>query len=140
MVFAVKKVQPHVCVAPKSKIFPEVQLLNKQSNNDNTKKIIAGLVGLATIGIASVAISKYTPIYNQKQIQKINEAGQALADSVVKNTNKRNHKTVERYKRHINQKKLEVLRYKLSHGMLSDKSEEAMGHILNNLRKLEGKY
>jgi hypothetical protein len=138
MALSVKKIQPMVYKAPQSKTFPETYVSIPQEKQDNSKKIIAGLAGLAVIGIASVAASKYIPIYNQKQIKKINETGLALADCAVKN--KRNKKAVDLYNKHINHKKLEVLKYKLSHGMLSDKSEEAMEHIRNNLKKLEGKY
>ena len=138
MVLSVKKIQPMMFKAPQSKTFPETYVSIPQEKKDNSKKIIAGLAGLAVIGIASVAASKYIPIYNQKQIKKINETGLALADCAVKN--KRNKNAVEIYNKHINNKKLEVLKYKLSHGMLSDKSEEAMEHIRNNLKKLEGKY
>ncbi len=138
MVLSVKKIQPMMFKAPQSKTFPETYVSIPQEKKDNSKKIIAGLAGLAVIGIASVAASKYIPIYNQKQIKKINETGLALADCAVKN--KRNKKAVDIYNKHINNKKLEVLKYKLSHGMLSDKSEEAMEHIRNNLKKLECKY
>lgn len=140
MTLSVKKIQPMVYKAPQSKTFPETYVSIPQEKKDNSKKIIAGLAGLAVIGIASVAASKYIPIYNQKQIKKINETGLALADTAIKKTNKRNKNTVALYNKHINHKKLEVLKYKLSHGMLSDKSEEAMEHIRNNLKKLEGKY
>lgn len=138
MVLSVKKIQPMMFKAPQSKTFPETYVSIPQEKKDNSKKIIAGLAGLAVIGIASVAASKYIPIYNQKQIKKINETGLAIADCAVKN--KRNKKAVDIYNKHINNKKLEVLKYKLSHGMLSDKSEEAMEHIRNNLKKLECKY
>lgn len=107
-------------------------------NNISTKtKVLTGISALAIMGAASVGLAVHKCLKNVKNINEIKYIGQSIANHAVKSSGTRSEYAVNLYNAHIADKKADVLKYKIEHGMFFGKTQREMAHIRNNLKNLE---
>lgn len=116
--------------------FKNVSNPNNQ-NKERLKKAVIGLTCLAALGVAAVGINNLKNTIQLKHIDALNIEGLKTANNSVREMGSRGKEAVDTYRKLIAKKKYDVLQYKISHGLLKGKSENATIQIFQNIRKLE---